>query len=170
MLKKYNRQKDPVISRAEARDFDSRAINNYGISGLVLMENAGRGCAELILKTLPRLEAEKVCILCGSGNNAGDGFVIARALHNAGIDVTIIICCNAKKIKGDARVNYDLVRLLKLPIHKFESVSGRPQRKLPAWQTTAACWSMPFSEPAFPACSERTTRSFSRQSTIFKSP
>ncbi len=87
------------------------------------MENAGRSCAEIVSRILGDLEGKKVGILCGTGNNGGDGFVIARHLHNAGIDVMIIICGSGDKIKGDAKINYDLARVLKLEIAEFESIA-----------------------------------------------
>ncbi|HEV3436271.1 MAG TPA: NAD(P)H-hydrate epimerase, partial [Gemmata sp.] len=66
------------LSRDEVRELDRRAINDFGVPGVVLMENAGRGCAELLMRLNP--ERKPVVILCGPGNNGGDGFVIARHL------------------------------------------------------------------------------------------
>ncbi len=70
--------KGPYLSRDEARAIDQIAIAHYGMSGLVLMENAGRGAAEWIHQWVPN---GTICILCGLGNNGGDGFVIARHLE-----------------------------------------------------------------------------------------
>ena len=80
---------DPVsaLSRQQARDIDRQAIDEYGLTGLVLMENAGRGCAEL----LGRLGITgPVCIGTGTGNNGGDGYVIARHLANVGHTVRVV--------------------------------------------------------------------------------
>ena len=71
-----------TLSRDEARKFDARAIEEYGVPGVVLMENAGRGCAELLMTLNP--DKLPVVVLCGPGNNGGDGFVIARHLDNHG--------------------------------------------------------------------------------------
>jgi len=72
-----------VMSRDEVRAFDRWAINELGIPGVVLMENAGRSCAELIKDKLADVAGPKVCIFCGTGNNGGDGYVIARHLLNS---------------------------------------------------------------------------------------
>jgi NAD(P)H-hydrate epimerase len=67
-----------ALSRDDVRELDRRAIEEYSVPGHVLMENAGRGCAELLLRLNP--EKRPTAILCGPGNNGGDGFVIARHL------------------------------------------------------------------------------------------
>jgi len=89
------------LTRDEVRDVDRRAIEEYGLPGVVLMENAGRGCAELV-------DAGPVVICCGKGNNGGDGYVIARHLDNRGIAVEIISVCPVEELKGDARINADV--------------------------------------------------------------
>jgi len=78
-----------VLSRDEVRELDRRAIQEYGVPGVVLMENAGRGAAELLL----RLNSDRrpVLILCGPGNNGGDGFVMARHLQNSAVDVELVL-------------------------------------------------------------------------------
>ncbi len=82
---------DPIstftLSRDQVRDLDRRAIEDHGIPGVVLMENAGRGAAELLMRLNP--ERQPVVILCGPGNNGGDGFVIARHLDNHGWPVKL---------------------------------------------------------------------------------
>ncbi|OWK40848.1 NAD(P)H-hydrate epimerase [Fimbriiglobus ruber] len=80
---------DPTfwLSRDEVRELDRRAIEDYGLAGVVLMENAGRGAADLLMRLNP--ERKPVTILCGPGNNGGDGFVIARHLDNAGWPVHV---------------------------------------------------------------------------------
>ncbi len=105
-----------VMTRSHVRDFDAWAINSMKIPGVVLMENAGRNCTSFIIEHLAGKVGPKVCIFCGSGNNGGDGFVIARQLFNAGISVTIAICADPAKIKADARINYDICRNMHLPI------------------------------------------------------
>jgi NAD(P)H-hydrate epimerase len=89
------------LTRDEVRDVDRRAIEEYGLPGIVLMENAGRGCADLI-------DDGPVVICCGKGNNGGDGYVIARHLENRGIAVEIISICPVSELKGDARINADV--------------------------------------------------------------
>jgi NAD(P)H-hydrate epimerase len=75
------------LSRDEVRELDRRSIQEYGVPGIVLMENAGRGCAELLMRLNP--ERKPVAILCGPGNNGGDGYVIARHLDNQGWKVNL---------------------------------------------------------------------------------
>ncbi|MCP4371025.1 MAG: bifunctional ADP-dependent NAD(P)H-hydrate dehydratase/NAD(P)H-hydrate epimerase, partial [Deltaproteobacteria bacterium] len=67
-----------ALSRDETREIDRKAIEEYEIPGIILMENAGRNVVEEILKMLPGTNKAKVAIFCGKGNNGGDGFVIAR--------------------------------------------------------------------------------------------
>jgi NAD(P)H-hydrate epimerase len=102
-----------VLSRDSVRSLDQLAIDDYGIPGPVLMENAGRGAAEL-LRSLGI--AGKVCICCGKGNNGGDGLVVARHLDNAEIPVQIILFDRAEEFSGDAALNYRIVSKSKLPI------------------------------------------------------
>jgi NAD(P)H-hydrate epimerase len=112
-------QKCLLMSRDEVRAFDAWAINELGVPGIVLMENAGRSCAQFIIETLSKVKKPKVCIFCGTGNNGGDGFVIARHLHNAGFAVTVAVCGNIAKIRGDARINLDILTGLGLKIERL---------------------------------------------------
>jgi NAD(P)H-hydrate epimerase len=109
-----------LMSRDEARAFDAWAINELGIPGIVLMENAGRSCAQFIIETLSKIKKPKVCIFCGTGNNGGDGFVIARHLLNAGFAVTVMVCGSIAKIRGDARANFDILTGLGLKIERLD--------------------------------------------------
>jgi hydroxyethylthiazole kinase-like uncharacterized protein yjeF len=113
-------QKYLLVSRDEVRAFDAWAINELGIPGIVLMENAGRSCAQFIIETLTKVKNPKVCIFCGTGNNGGDGFVIARHLLNAGFAVTVAICGSIAKIKGDARINLDILAGLGFKIAQLD--------------------------------------------------
>ena len=98
-----------VMTRDEVRAVDSWAINTLGIPGVVLMENAGRSCAALIEDKLKGIANPKVCIFCGTGNNGGDGYVIARHLVNRGIKTAVVVCGDRNKIKGDAKINLDIL-------------------------------------------------------------
>ena len=103
----------PALTRAQVRDVDRRAIDELGMSGLVLMENAGRGCAEVLL----RLGViGPVVIACGKGNNAGDGFVIARHLHIARAAVRVLLFADPSDLSGDAAANYQVVERSGIPI------------------------------------------------------
>src|SRR5262249_23110415 len=92
-----------TLSRAAVRDLDRRAIHEYGVPGVVLMENAGRGAAELLVRLNP--EGQRVLILCGPGNNGGDGFVMARHLQNRGLAVDVLLSDEVERLSADARVN-----------------------------------------------------------------
>ena len=91
-----------ALSRVEVREVDRRAIEVYGMSGLVLMENAGRGCVDILLSLGCR---GPVAVVCGKGNNAGDGFVIARHLLVQGIAVKLVKLCEPDELSGDVQTN-----------------------------------------------------------------
>ncbi len=112
-MEKYTREKEfLVLSRDEVRRVDAWAIDQIGVPGAVLMENAGRSCAELAREKLAGVEDPKVCIFCGTGNNGGDGYVIARHLLNAGFGVRIVLCGERDKVGGDARTNLEILERL----------------------------------------------------------
>ena len=94
------------LDRQQSRDVDRRAVEEFGLSGLVLMENAGRGVADRLIE----LGAQgPVLIACGRGNNGGDGFVIARHLDAAGIDVRVAVWGTRAEYRGDAAVNLEII-------------------------------------------------------------
>jgi hydroxyethylthiazole kinase-like uncharacterized protein yjeF len=109
-----------IMNRDEVRAFDSWAINKIGIPGVVLMENAGRTCAELIKERLKDIPAPKVSIFCGTGNNGGDGYVIARHLINSDYDITVVICGDKSKIKGDAKINLEILQRMDCNIEQLD--------------------------------------------------
>jgi len=91
------------LTRDEVRGIDARAIQDYGIPGVGLMENAGRGAAELLIELGIN---GPVYICAGKGNNGGDGFVIARHLDLHGYDVRVLLFCGPSELSGDAAINY----------------------------------------------------------------
>lgn len=97
----------PALSREQVRRVDRVAIDQFGMSGLVLMENAGRGAAEVINSVAP---PGLVVILCGKGNNGGDGYVIARHLQIAGRDVRVVSIVGLDELSGDAEVNASIAK------------------------------------------------------------
>jgi NAD(P)H-hydrate epimerase len=117
-----------TLSREQVRELDRRAIEKFGVPGIVLMENAGRGCAELLMRLNPA--KMPTVILCGPGNNGGDGFVIARHLDNHGWPVSV---CgpNSPPTMVDAATNFHILRQSNL------SVAGYPQSVPPAWVVDA---------------------------------
>ncbi len=98
---------DRPFTVAELRALDRRAVEEYGLPGIVLMENAGRNAAAL-LRT--RGASTPVVICCGKGNNGGDGLVIARHLDAAGIGVRILFAVDPATLTGDAAINLRVVQ------------------------------------------------------------
>ena len=99
-----------VTTAAEMRQLDRLAIELYGIPGVVLMENAGAQVARILWQEYPDLQARRVAVLCGRGNNGGDGFVIARYLHNSGVSVGVFIIGEPGDIRGDASVHLHMLQ------------------------------------------------------------
>jgi len=94
-----------ALTCQEIRELDILAIEHVGIPGMVLMENAARAVAECIYQALLDPSNSQVLFLCGPGNNAGDGFVAARHLRNAGVKVTVVLAAPREKYRGDAALN-----------------------------------------------------------------
>jgi len=112
------------MSRDEVRAVDAWAIERVGVPGVVLMENAGRSCAELIREKLAGVAEPRVCIFCGTGNNGGDGYVIARHLLNAGFSVKVVLYGQREKLRGDARTNHGILERLGHVVQPFDAVAG----------------------------------------------
>ena len=100
----------PVLTADEMRWCDDVTINTYGIAGLQLMENAGRGVAEIIKQEVKNLSSKHVLVVCGKGNNGGDGFVVARWLLSEGCKITVLLLALPAEIKDDAKKNFDALR------------------------------------------------------------
>src|SRR5437764_13395881 len=96
------------------RALDKRAMEEYGIPGAVLMENAGRAVFEHIAARYSPLAGRRFVVWCGTGNNGGDGFVAARYLHLAGAQVSVHLAGGADKIAGDARTHFETMRRIGL--------------------------------------------------------
>jgi NAD(P)H-hydrate epimerase len=103
-----------VVTAQQMRAIDAQTIENIGIPGIVLMENAGRAVTKVIKKILT--DGKKVSVFVGRGNNGGDGLVVARYLSLAGFDVTIYLLSEAEQFEGDALTNLQIAQNLKLSI------------------------------------------------------
>ncbi len=98
------------LTRTQVREVDRLAIEELGIPGVVLMENAGLNAADIIIDLLDEIEEEhyfksgepRIAILCGGGNNGGDGYVIARHLYNNGFEVAVFAVRHPDELTGDA--------------------------------------------------------------------
>ncbi len=104
-----------VLSRQAVREVDRIAAEQYGIPTIVLMENAGLHLAEVVLDSAES-DGPAVVVVCGPGNNGGDGLCAARHLHNAGALVRVVLSGPAEGCRGDAAVNLAIVRAMGVPI------------------------------------------------------
>src|SRR5713101_4163967 len=91
------------------REVDHRTRDEIGIPSLVLMENAGRQVVAAMEAMHGELLERQVAVLCGRGNNGGDGFVIARTLLQRGIDVSVFLMGRVADVRGDARTNLEIL-------------------------------------------------------------
>ncbi len=97
---------NPVLSRAQMRAYDKYAVETCHVPGVVLMENAGRGAADVIARILAG-RGGRITVVCGAGNNGGDGFAVARHLLSRGFDVHCFLAATSEQVTGDARINHD---------------------------------------------------------------
>jgi NAD(P)H-hydrate epimerase len=115
------------LTREQVRAVDLRAIEEYSLPGIVLMENAGRNTAHLLHTLASKYRGDrpvKVTVVCGRGNNAGDGFVIARHLENLGAAVRIVLACDPAVYRGDAAVNHAVAVRTGIPMRALEAGSA----------------------------------------------
>lgn len=112
------------MSRQQVRAVDEWAINELSIPGVVLMENAGRGCFEVICERFAIRKGTKAVIFCGTGNNGGDGYVIARHLANAGAVPNVVICGPKDKIAGDALINLKIIERMGIAVDVVDMKGG----------------------------------------------
>ena len=96
-----------VVTGATMQEIDRRAIVEFGVPGLVLMENAGAGCVAAIMEMYGCQNGKRAVVVAGKGNNGGDGFVIARLLHEQGWHVATFVIARKEDIGGDARTNLE---------------------------------------------------------------
>ena len=140
-----------TLTRDQSRRIDRLAMERYGFCGLVLMENAGRGVAD----RLCRMGIDgPVAVCCGKGNNAGDGFVIARHLDLRGFDARVLLWADPSELTGDAAANFQILRHTDVPIERFaaEHDAARLGRQLAdaAWIVDALLGTGARGEPRPP--------------------
>src|SRR3954468_19091839 len=104
------------LTRAQVREVDRLAIEEFHIPGIVLIENAARAVAAEALRMMVDFRVPKALILCGGGNNGGDGLAAARHLHNRGAQVTIALIIDSSRYEADALTNWKIVEAMKLPV------------------------------------------------------
>jgi NAD(P)H-hydrate epimerase len=105
-----------VLNAAQMRDADRQTIEDIGIPSMVLMENAGRQVVAALEAAYEDLSEKHIAVLCGPGNNGGDGFVVARTLYHRGVDVSVFVIATLAAIKGDARLNVEILGRLGLNV------------------------------------------------------
>lgn len=110
-----------LLSIRKIRLADSTAIEKYLIPGQILMENAARSCSEIILEQLGD-DVENVLILCGSGNNGGDGFALARHLSDY-FNVKVLLKGEEEKMSPETLLNFEILKKLEVEIIKFDSIA-----------------------------------------------
>lgn len=102
----------PVYTSEEMRRCDAAATGRYGIPGILLMENAARGSVDLAELHFGSVKGQWIVVLCGKGNNGGDGFAIARHLVNRGADVDVLTIGPDSAAEGDAKINLEIIRAM----------------------------------------------------------
>jgi hydroxyethylthiazole kinase-like uncharacterized protein yjeF len=112
----YNVNRMRVLNSTQMREVDRRTIEDIGIPSLVLMENAGRQVVAAMEAMHSDLLERRVAVLCGRGNNGGDGFVVARTLTQRGVDVSVFLLGGVADVRGDARINLEILGHLGLTV------------------------------------------------------
>jgi hydroxyethylthiazole kinase-like uncharacterized protein yjeF len=106
-----------VLTASEMANVDRQTIEDVGIPGMVLMENAARGAAAFYMEVLPDLLTRRITVVAGSGNNAGDGFVLARIFHNRGAQAVRVVCLRPpERLRGDALANFRILEKIGVQI------------------------------------------------------
>lgn len=115
-----------IVSAAEMREIDRMTTERFGIPSLSLMENAGTAVASLVTGDYPL--ARTVGIICGKGNNGGDGFVAARKLHEAGREVRLILLADPRELRGDAAEMFKRLRISPVVVRSGEELEMEQAR------------------------------------------
>lgn len=110
------------LSVRQAQAFDKYAQEKLGIPSIILMENAGRGVADEAIRVVGLLGGSVVTVICGTGNNGGDGFVAARHLLNAGLKVMVYIVGSKDKLKNDPKTNLNILLKMGKKVEWVKSV------------------------------------------------
>jgi hydroxyethylthiazole kinase-like uncharacterized protein yjeF len=105
-----------LVTASEMQEMDRRTIEDFGLPGMVLMENAGRGATRFLFEQFPDIENKRVGVIAGRGNNGGDGFVMARYLKQKGIHVQVYLLATANRVQGDAAANLKFLKPLDIPL------------------------------------------------------
>jgi NAD(P)H-hydrate epimerase len=115
-----------IVTAAEMREVDRATSQRFGVPSLTLMENAGTAVAEFVVSRYP--PAERIGVICGKGNNGGDGFVAARKLHEAGRDVRVVLLAESSELRGDAAEMFSKLPLAPVVVRSSEELKSVPAR------------------------------------------
>lgn len=117
-----------VTTAAEMREIDRASTEKFGVPSLTLMESAGGAVAEFILEN--HKDAERIAVICGKGNNGGDGFVVARKLHRAGRVVEVLLLASPRELKGDAAAMFDRLPVRPIVVQTQQELQAESARSL----------------------------------------
>ena len=112
----------PIFTVQQIQKLDRIAIEKLGIPSCVLMEQAGRAVANEAWTAVKKQKNAAVSVVCGVGNNAGDGFVAARYLRNEGVPTKVFLVGDKNSLKPDAQRNYQILNKLKCSVHILRGV------------------------------------------------
>jgi NAD(P)H-hydrate epimerase len=114
-----------TLTRQQVREVDRRALSDYDMPGIILMENAGRNAAQVIIENLDRPGRPRVVVFCGGGNNGGDGYVIARHMANAGFPVQVVYVKPPTELHGDAAVQQRIAERMGIDMRPWDADFAR---------------------------------------------
>ncbi len=117
-----------ITTAAEMREIDHATTERFGVPSLTLMENAGSAVAQFILQNYAG--PNRVTVVCGKGNNGGDGFVVARKLHRAGRVVEVLLLARQSELKGDALVMYERLPVRPVEVNNLTELEAEEARCL----------------------------------------
>ncbi len=117
-----------ITTAEEMRKIDRATTEHFGVPSLTLMENAGSAIGRFILQRYP--EANRVIVICGKGNNGGDGFVVARKLHRAGRVVEVLLLASRAELKGDALAMFERLPLRPIEVTSQSELEAESSRSL----------------------------------------
>ncbi len=115
-----------IVTAAEMREIDRVTSQRFGVPSLTLMENAGTAVAEFVLSQYP--SAERIGVICGKGNNGGDGFVAARKLKAAGREVRVVLLAEPSELRGDAAEMFRKLPVAPVIVRSAEELKGEQAR------------------------------------------
>jgi hydroxyethylthiazole kinase-like uncharacterized protein yjeF len=115
-----------IVSAAEMREIDRVTSERYGVPSLSLMEKAGTSVADFVLHEYPSVR--RIGVICGKGNNGGDGFVVARKLHEAGREVLLLLLANPADLRGDAAAMFEKLPVKPLTANSAAELNGEQAR------------------------------------------